>query len=261
MWGGHALLCAVLLTSCFSNRAAASLTLCSWVAFRRRALTSRLWEPGSTRPAPRTPAAETAGLPNLHDLALAEWSSLWQRTSWSIPDCLRLFLHLSPAQDWWGSLSQKHQPPPSPSDLHSSLDRLLILDSERLSSRQTPTRSSRRGWCYRTWCWGTRGLQAPGRPWFSLQLYFSRLHRLTPPPLSDNSPDRGAQGKWPHWESPCPLKDPCPSNQNDLRTWTWSLLWGSAEDMHWTPRGKATVSLSALLFSQILNDDDVQLNL
>lgn len=252
--GGMPCCLLVLLTSCFRNREAAVLSLCSCaVVIRRRALMSRLSGPGSTaRPAPQTTAAETAAPRNLHDPGLGEWSCRWQRTIWSIIDCLLLLFLLWRDRAWWGSQGQSQWPLPSLPDL-LSLDRLPVLESEHPSSRQTPPRSSRRGSCYRTWCWGTRGLRVWNHSWvqLQLQLQLQPLHHLPPPPLyrSDSSPDRGVQGKWPRWGGHCPLQDLCPWSQNGLQTSTWSPLRGSTGDLPFLPRGKVIVSLFCLLFA------------
>lgn len=128
-----------------------------------------------------------------------------------------------------------------------------------------PARSSRRGRCYRTWCWGTRGLQASSRYWAQPQaqawpqLHLRPLHQFRPLTLyrSDSNPDRGAQGRWPHWGGPCPLRALCPWNQNVPPTSTWSLLWGSVDDLPFLHRGKAMVSLFGfVILLQIFNHHD-----
>lgn len=208
---------------------------------------SRLWGPGSTtRPAPRTPAAETAVPRNHLDLDLGDLSCQWQRTIWPIIDCPLRFLLWWLPQAWWGSPGQNQWRPPHLPDPISYLERLPILESEHPSSQQTPPRSSRQGRCCRTWCWGNRGLQAPNQSWLQLQL--RPLHQLPNPPLYrfDSSPDRRVQGMWPRCGGPCPLKDRYLWNPNGLPMSTWSHSWGQIEDLPFLPRESMMVSLSGL---------------
>lgn len=209
---------------------------------------SRLWEPGSTiRPAPRTPAAETAAPQNLHDLGLAGWPCQGRKTIWLTAEYLLQFLLLWwLGQAWWGSQGQNQWHPPSPPDLLSFLDRLPILVSDHPSSRQTPTKSSRQVICYRTWCWGIRGFLASNQA--RLFLHSRLQYQLPPLPLchSDSSLDKEVQGMWPHWEGRYPLRDPCLWNPNDPPMSTWSPLWGPAEDLPLLLQENQTVSLSGL---------------
>lgn len=142
-----------------------------------------------------------------------------------------------------------------------------------------PPRSSRRARCYKPWCWGTRGLQASSHPWAQHQpqsqacpqRYLSYLHQLRPPILyrSVSNPDRGAEGRWPHWWSPCPQRDPCPWNQNVPPTSTWSLLWGLVDDRPCRHRGKVMVRFFVLLVrhrflisvTKLTSEDDVNIHL
>lgn len=204
----------------------------------------RLWGRSSTaRSAPRTPAAEPAIPPNLHNPALAKWYCPLQRATSLITDSLlRVLFHRAPVRAWRGSRWK----PPTTRDLRPSLDRLLNLEPERPWRRQSPARSNWRGRCCRAWCSCTIGLQAPNQ---QPQLQVCLLRRFPAPRLcrSASSRDRGVQGKWPRWGSPYPLRDLCPWSPNGLPSSTWSPIKDSSEDLLIPLQERTMVSLSGLL--------------